>query len=623
MGRKPLFIGIAVSRPRTMTALPGVFDALDWMCQWASSKSYDVISIDDRDERVTVSRIRSMLTPEDTEGDPDPTLLLQRPRIVVYFCGHGITDWPDQYWILSKGPDQSLERISANAFRDALASYDPRQIALISDACRTGHGVTGAGSAVLESLPGTSRNPQKDIFYSCRDGTSSYAVPTTRGLPEYLVFTSVLKKALTRPDGSNLDRALLQLNRQAVTSQSLSDYLEEHVPGAALGVDRVQAAQCDPGFRPLDHIYEEFAPLDGSPPDADPDNDARNQFEWIIRAEPSLPDGNDIPAIGAYLARSFALAEKSRTRRQAFRLEQTLSDWRAPLVRRVGEMFREENIYTETISVMGIDRPRVLFPDGRTKRIPSFDRGNGVSFSALSLEPEDVFENRNVCVEFGARTIAFVPLFPGMHVVAVGSPTRSRQQLEFVSWISVHGDQERPHLVHSVEALDGLTKGYLRSSDAAKLAGQIRYVKHLDPMMGVVAAYLYNAAGDIDNIRRMAYFYADNGQPIPFDIAMLGDLPLVPTEDGFTTVVPEVPAAAGRDDDEPEFTRIRTTPIEGRIAGVAPILRFGWPYLRTSSHPFHETCWTNIDWLGPSPVTTFVGRQAAVKISKAFRRHFR
>ncbi len=623
MRRKPLFIGIAVAKPKSMAPLPGVFDAVDWMCQWATGNSYDIVSIDDRTKRVTVERIRSTLTPEDSEGDPDPDLLLQRPRIVVYFCGHGITDWPDQYWILSKGPDQSLERISANAFRDALASYDPRQISLISDACRTAYPVTGAGSAVLETLTGSSRNPQKDIFYSCRDGTSSYAVPATRNNSGYLVFTSVLRKALTAPDGSNLDRALLQLNRQAVTSQSLSDYLEENVPEEALGVDRIQAAQCDPGFRPLDHIYEEFAPLSGAPRDSDPDDDGHNQFEEILTGGPPPSDRDDGLAIQEYLARSFLLAERTRSRRQAFRLEQTLSDWRAPLVRRVGEMLRDLNISDEVISSVGLERARVMFPDGRRARMLDFNRGNGVSFSALPLGSHEVIESKTLCLEFGARTLALIPLFPEMHAIVVGSPVRSRQQLEFVSWISTRGDEDSPHLIHSVEALDGLTKGNLRSVDAAKLAAQIRYAKHLDPMMGIVAAYLYNAAGDIDNIHRMAYFYAYYGQPIPFDIALLGRLRLLPTDGGFITEVPEVRETSRADLDEPEFARMRTSPTEGRVAGVAPILRFGWPYMGNSSHPFHEACRKNIDWLGPSPVTTFVGRRATEDVGKAFRRFFR
>ncbi|PDT50589.1 MULTISPECIES: caspase family protein [Sinorhizobium] len=616
MARKPLFIGIAVHKPRQMAQLPGVLEANRAMCQWAE-KRYDVLSIDDANEPVTIRRLREIITPEDDDGDADPSLLLERPRIVVYFCGHGITAWPDQYWILSKGPDQSAERISANALRDILASYDPRQIALISDACRQAAPLHGAGNGVFDTLAGNYRNPQKDIFYSCRDGANSYAVPSAEGGPAYLVFTSVLLKALTKPDGTNLDRALLQLNRQAVTSQSLSDYLEENVPVKALAVDRAQAAQCDAGFRPFEHIYEEFAPLYGAPPDPDVGERLSEQPGQADDDTMPLPppDRNDLPAIQDFVAKSFQAAEHSRMRRQSFRLETSLSDWRAPLVQRVGALLRDDGVYDESFVVLGSDRARLMFEDDRSRRLREFGRDLGINASAFTVRDKT---ERTICARLNYRAICLLPFYRNMHAIAVTSPARDGLQVELLSWISVYGDEDRPQLLNSAKALDALAKGNLRAVDAKRLAGQIRFAKHLDPMMGVIAGYLYNSAGDIDNIRRVAYYYADHGQPIPFDIAMLARLPLIDDNGGFRTHVPSVPQAENLEDGAPRFTLNRTRAAEGRVGGVSPILRAGWPYLRASSHPFHKICWKNIDRLGSSSISTFVGKRVSSEIANAF-----
>ncbi|WSH67986.1 caspase family protein (plasmid) [Rhizobium ruizarguesonis] len=637
---KPLFVGIAVHKPRLMATLPGVLEANDKICTWAARRNYDVVQIDDRKVPVTVNRIRELLTPI-LDDEPDPSLLLDRDRIVVYFCGHGVADWPDQYWILSPGPNQSRERISANAFRDVLASYDPLQIAFISDACRSSGALSGTGDPVLDRLEGSSRNPQKDIFYSCRDGTSSFAMPATGSEPAYLVFSSVLMKALSAPDGANIDPLLAQLNRQAVTSQSLSDYLESNVPAAALVVDRQQAPQCDPGFRPLNHIYEEFIHPDASDDNPDVDNPTSadgadlSLFELDFEDAPDFSEGTG-PGHGgrgtsgrsisggmaAYVRRQYRSQEEERiVRGQAERFQRSRSEWRAPLVRLVGEELSEASPHNPSIAIVGSSRPSLVFQG--TRRAPMRDqlttevRGSRIDFFKISNMMHGSSET--ACLRYGDRSLSLIPIFADMHAVMSVENFQDQEGIVFLSWIPVYGDVQEDRLLHSAEALKGLSQGYLRSADVKKIAGQIRYAKHFDPMMGIVAAYLYNTIGDIDNIRRMAYYYTAHSQPIPFDIAMLGRLELQASDNGFSAEVPAVPRAHEKDRTGPNFTQIATRKAFGTVAGRAPILRVGWPYLRESQDPFHRSCWRFIDHLESSPVTTFKGRSAVKYITAAFR----
>lgn len=612
--RKPLFIGIGVHKPKYMETLPGVLNAIDEMSAWAA-KTYDVLTIDDRTTPVTIKQIRSVLTPDDDDNVPDPALLLNRPRIIVYFCGHGIAAWPDQYWILSPGPNQTRERISANAFRDTLATYEPKQIAFISDACRSSAHLVGAGDPVLDRLEGAVKNPQKDIFYSCQDGQSSFAVPGSKGKRAYLIFSSILQRALSKPDGSNLDPVLLQLNRRVVTSQSLSNYLEEHVPAAALKVDRIQTTQCDPGFRPFNHIYEEFPIAHAADQTVGPALDAK---PGMVGAE-----HDDLAAMARFVRKQFKFAESARRRRlQGERFNLSRSEWRAPLIKTIQ---RELGKITSNPSLAIVGSHGPTFIESDDDWIPFRYRVT----ADIQGRQSDVFwtdgpwlmrYGETVLLRYGHQSLSLIPTFPDMHGVCVTNDYRNDLQgLEFLSWISVHGDFDDDKLLHSAEALKGLSRGFLNSGDATKLAGQIRYVKHLDPMMGVVAAYLYNAAGDIDNIRRMAFYYTQHGQPIPFDIAMLGGLRLELSLNGFYTNVPPVKKHVAPDDDAPNFTRKATPAASGPVAGVVPILRAGWPYLRNSPHRLHRSCWELIDHLAPSPVTAFVGEHAVSAISAAFR----
>ncbi len=129
----------------------------------------------------------------------------------------------------------------------------------------------------------------------------------------------------------------------------------------------------------------------------------------------------------------------------------------------------------------------------------------------------------------------------------------------------------------------------LAPEKANELATSLRTSKHADPMLGAIAAYLYDYVGDRDNIRRMAYYYASRSQPIPFDIALLGLLPTNVVARDAVAFVPEVSEARQRagQGHVPSFTTRSTEPINGRVGGFCPWLRQGWDYI-TSPDPVEE-----------------------------------
>ena len=78
--------------------------------------------------------------------------------------------------------------------------------------------------------------------------------------------------------------------------------------------------------------------------------------------------------------------------------------------------------------------------------------------------------------------------------------------------------------VRSEKIIAAFRAGRLRGDDALDVAALIRTDKHVDPVLGVVAVDLYDSVGDRDSIRRIAFFFTVENQPIPFDVALLADL---------------------------------------------------------------------------------------------------
>jgi hypothetical protein len=131
-------------------------------------------------------------------------------------------------------------------------------------------------------------------------------------------------------------------------------------------------------------------------------------------------------------------------------------------------------------------------------------------------------------------------------------------------------------------------------------------------MLGVVAAYLYDAIGDRDSICRIASFYAKWGEPIPFDIALLANLRGRRGKDGRLRV--SIPRMVRREPQTNEEARrsdlfAATSEVsEAIVAGGFPWLRQGWDLLQATRLPVHpaliDLARRPTDTLLPFPFTT-------------------
>ncbi len=616
--RAPLFIAIGVHKPDNMDPLPGVIESVDGITAWAEDSGYETIKIDDRAGPVFVDRIKDALTPLKGDGySRDGALLLDRPRIMVYFCGHGLHAPGDQYWVLTPGPDQPNHRISAVTFQDILSTYAPKQVGVISDACNVPKAVIGTAVSPVDPFPGKPRSVEKDTFRSSQEGKPSFAVPAKNGAPPYCIFTSVLVTALTEPAQPDaLSPIYLRLNERKVTSDSLATYLESKVRDAALDVGKLQDPVCNPGFRAIDDVYAEFpsATKDGFSPGPDPIELAGPPP--IASIEPGDPA-------------------------QLHRINRSQSEWRRPFVENVGkrlQAFKDDLYPDKRIGQLFVSLDTVGMPLPPPEVVDS--KGINRAEVPLTFEyPTWVFNGGNGFIDSGRSSTLIVKSGPFSCAITMhhnlwcttlfgnrGDLPDAHGGVELLAW----GHGGRPDLMpdrqqaalSGAEALKGLSNGTLQARDIPALARDMRYIKHADPMFGIVPAYLYASIGDLDNIHRMCFYYLQHDQDVPFDIALLSQLPLIPTGNGgFCIDVPEVSEVpeARRAPDMPHFLYTATPAERVTVAGITPTLRLGWQKLAHAEHQVHQRLFELSGHLTESPVATLYGAEAGQKLVSIVR----
>jgi hypothetical protein len=133
----------------------------------------------------------------------------------------------------------------------------------------------------------------------------------------------------------------------------------------------------------------------------------------------------------------------------------------------------------------------------------------------------------------------------------------------------------------AAQAIVAMENGSLRADAATDLAIKLRKEKHRDPVLGVISAYLYEAIGDVESIRRMAGYYVQENQPIPYDIALLALVPGYKNDGHLWVQPPPVEKSSPRTEAEAEhsWTYSEMHAMEGLVAGRWPWMRQGWAYI--------------------------------------------
>jgi hypothetical protein len=534
-------IAIGVGEARPLPFLSGAVNGAKSFHQWAQALRYNTILVTDEQEPVTAARLRAEL-----EG----VLAAGRSgiyRLLIYFAGHGlIREVEEGLWLLSDWYGEQ-RAVAVEPLRRRLSFYPVEQVAIFADACRSLPPDFDTADLTPDAILGRGPGPRSprvaiDKFVATQEGTRTFMIPGANPGDDRCLFSGVLLEGLW----GTKETALSKVVSGRVTSRSLGAFLETEVPKIAKQYGCMVEPQASPTFPEGDDVYFGDPPRVAAPQLPDwPPTDA-----LIVLGPDEEPKWLDkIPTPGRATPSVTGLQDQLRKQER-------------PAAFETGAGFAVDGD-----AVTAIWTPRNVAAEMHVR--PDWWRLRTANRPRLDMPAA-------VLIELAGGTFAApvaLPKFIASLVVRGGG-------VAGLVYREVHSP---PQVAKATEAALGqLEAGSLRADAVADLAIELRHGKHADPVRGVISAYLYDSIGDMDSIRRMATFYVQHGQAIPYDIALLAQLEGEMRADGLLSVV--VPAVRPRKPRTRRESRVKwshsaTPRTTGIVGGLWPWLRQGWAFL--------------------------------------------
>ncbi len=627
--RACLAIGIGDAPP--LTYLGGAVRAAEALGAWAKKAGYITKVLTDKSRAVRLKDVETALAsllPDAEETD----------RLIISFAGHGVLNGLEDLWLLSQWLDEN-EAISLSAMRHFLARYNLRQLVIVSDACRKAS--TTAETGLLTPHPGVrrgklaDRRQQTDLFRATSSYAAAFMLRGSAQADDRCLFSTLLVEALS---GGAAEAFMQRDGRPCLFSDSLATWLDTAVPARAKQYGLELEPEIEPGLRFPDDLYVDALPARKPRLAAWPDPatiasvalDSRLSGgrltpppggSWSTRqappkraaeapgprrgaplrppikavAKPPMPPGMRFsmrrglslglqggPGAkgGSPAAAGTRLQTVLRRDRETAALQRTAAEQIAADVRD-GIAAQERPTHYETAAGFAVSgmpaRTAWLGPEAQ-----AVDDRDRVWWRIAPTRPEPPYW---VYGQLAAPLPLLVELEDGRWAGAAAMPhfvaTFGLDAAGVSSLVCRH--MQEPDAPASEQAIAYRAAGTLSAAQLLTLIIELRAAKHQDPVLGVLAAYLHDRAGDLDNVIRTACYFVQFGQPIPFDIALLARLPARRRPDGLIEVtVPAVAAAPAPREGKtalPDYLRAATPAVTGLVAGAFPWLREGWSLL--------------------------------------------
>jgi hypothetical protein len=616
-----LAIGVATVTPPKNQAmrfayLDGAVIAAQAIGQWALRSGFgdnNVRIVDDggKNNPVTRERVQQAVDELFPQGGEFVD------HLILAFCGHGLTDANvgSISWLFSDSLDEGY-RVVADKFTAELVLNGVRRITLISDACRElpkdldlarldpVRGINGHGTQF--------DSPMFDRFVASQDGKLGFMVSEPNSAkPGKCIFSGVIIDVLWGKEPDAIDHGLITTATFGVsvrdrTTERANDY---HLklypqclvdPKAAVLYDAAKPPQPEPELQPWPPagsaaIMGANVPALAGAGDADSnlklvrlDKSFRrrilgsdfglNRHDRTVSTESlRIPDDSkdllhDLVRLRTSPARGARIVGKrQKVQSLVNRLE---ADAVADARKRVADDVRESLVQIRPWE--DADRSNLSVPGESARlwsRYPVTQRTRSTARVAFRVESDP--NGTPILVELADGS--FTPVVPYSQLYAVVEQSTAGDVLQ------AYGEYNTGKAFRdAVAAISDFTAGRIGPDRVDELAGQLRYGKHANPVLGGICAYLYRAVADFDSIRRMAYFYARRRQPVPFDIALLGAMRVIQNADGALQL--DVPAVKARKlgnggRNIPGFVTMKTPKILARIGGRCPWLGLGWDYV--------------------------------------------
>lgn len=599
-----IVIGIGDAKP--LPYLNGAINGARAFHDWASKLGYEAKLIVDEEQPVTLAQLRAEF--EEALNSVNGHI----HRLVVYFAGHGlIREAEEGLWLLSDWYKE-LRAVAVESLKRRLYLHDIDQIAIFSDSCRSLPPNLEAADLAADPVLGCgpnrkSRQPAIDKFVAAQDGSSTFTITGASPDEDLCLFSGVLMEALwgTKPD------AFSKLLRDKITSRSLGEYLTTEVPKVAKRYNRELTPSVSPTFPEGDDVYyPEDIQVPSAPklPHWPPPQDEQAKSPGSARE--ILPEERVSPESRPKLGLRDVLAEgtpQSKWLNSVGNLERSL-------IKQIRSVERPKAFETEAgVAIKGGVIRHCWTPENiiAVREAPALWRIREKQAPFLNISAQALFE-------FEDGVFCAVTVLPRFF----SSVLRSEKGVSALIYQEAYAPVETRTLAEM--ALAQMEGGALRADAATDLAVNLRQMKHADPVLGVISAYLYDSIGDIDSIRRMAFFYVRHHQPIPYDIALLAQLDGGWREGRLWAKIPTVKKREPRTEAERrnEWTYSKTEEADGEVGGFWPWMRQGWSYLDNPSEDGSTLISPALieltSYLAPARFSSF-NREGGFRLAQVFR----
>jgi hypothetical protein len=529
-----LFLTIGVSEARPLSYLPGAITVAREMGDWARKSGFVTEVITDENKTpVTIARIRETLLGMLSTDD-------EVELFILHFAGHGFRSGAEQNAWLPSDWHKEMRAISVEGLKRQLYRHGIKSLSIFGDACRSLPADIDTadifGDPVLPRGPYDAVAPIIDRFNAVGDGQQAYMLKGDDVAPPRCVFSTVLVEGLC----GLKDEAFDKYNPDCVIPESLALFSMERLkeigekydlkcfPDCATGIPREHAIYFKRGENSIDLPIPQWP----APPSRYQERDSAGKD---LQASP--PD--------------IAFRALKRHFRDSLSLR-SLAPWRFNLAIRGA-------VPTKIWSTSPVEKS-LIDDDGAVYRV------RGTADGAIQI-----------LVEFGDGVFGSAVVYENLITLI------SRDEKGEINWTCVSKWAEfKRGLSTSINVIEDLQAGNLSADQVDDIAAKLREAKHINPTLGAIASYLYDYTGDIDSIRRMAFFYCHYYQPMPFDVAFMG---LLSTKDmgrdGIVADVPPIPARpqSPKNGRLPDWVTRATDGESGPVAGLWPWLRQGWQFM--------------------------------------------
>ncbi|HHM9318370.1 TPA: caspase family protein [Pseudomonas aeruginosa] len=570
-----LFLTIGVSEAPPLSHLPGAITVAREMGDWARKSGFVAEVITDENKTpVTIARIRETLLGMLSTND-------EVELFILHFAGHGFRSGAEQNVWLPSDWHKEMRAISVEGLKRQLYRHGIKSLSIFGDACRSlPTDIDTAdifGDPVLPRGPYDAVAPIIDRINAVGDGQQAYMLKGDGVAPPRCVFSTVLVEGLC----GLKDEAFDKYNPDCVIPESLALFSRDRLkeigetydlkcsPDYATGIPREHATY----FRRGENLADLPIPQWPAPPCP------------LVHAPDNT--GEDLQASPHHI--------EFRAFKRHFRDSLSLHYYPVTL----GMNLTIRGAVPKKIWSTSPVEKCLIDADGATYRV------RGTADGAIQI-----------LVEFDDGVFASAVVYENLITLI------SRDEKGGINWtcISEFPKSERG-LRTSINVIADLQAGNLSADQVDDIAAKLREAKHIDPTLGAIASYLYDYTGDIDSIRRMAFYYCLYAQPMPFDVAFMGLLSTKERRGGIVAEVPPIPARPWSlaNDRLPGWVTKATDGEEGRVAGLWPWLRQGWQFMEDPA-PQEEAAAEGLrdvaKFLLPSQFSSFKEEGAGILIDR-------